>query len=206
MPPDRDADSQLMRRVQRGDREAFAALVERYQKPIYNFILRTVRDEAEAEDLAQNTFVQVWKSARRYRVAARFSTWLYTIARNLALNEIRRRSRHQAESLDKPHPEFEAQALRQVEDTSVLLPPDHLVREELFSKVEEAIGDLPENQRTALLLCREQEMTYEDIAEILGVSMSATKSVIHRARETLRLRLKAYLRTGEWTDREGPQL
>jgi RNA polymerase sigma-70 factor (ECF subfamily) len=165
-----------------------------------------VRDETEAEDLAQNTFVQVWKSAKRYRVTARFSTWLYTIARNLSLNEIRRRTRHRAESLDMPHPDYEEQSQHQVEDPAVLLPPDQLVRDELFSKVEEAIGDLPENQRTALLLCREEEVTYEDIAKILGVSVSATKSVIHRAREVLRRRLKAYLKTGEWLDKEGPQL
>ena len=200
MPPDRDpkADAQLMRRVQRGDREAFAELVETYKVPIYNFILRTVRDQTEAEDLTQNTFVQVWKSAKRYRVSAKFSTWLYTIARNLSLNEIRRRSRHRAESLDAPHPEHEEQPLHQVKDTTTLLPPDEIVREELFDKVEEAIQDLPENQRTALLLCREADVSYEEIAEVLGVSLSATKSIIHRAREVLRTRLKAYLRTGEW--------
>lgn len=206
MPPDRKADSDLMRRVQRGDREAFAELVERYQQPIYNFILRTVRDETEAEDLVQNTFVQVWKSARRFRVSARFSTWLYTIARNLSLNEIRRRSRHQAASLDAPHPDNQELTLHQVEDSSSLVPPEQLARDELFAKVEEAIGDLPENQRTALLLCREEDVSYEEIAEVLGLSLSATKSVIHRAREVLRSRLKAYLRTGEWTDRGGSKL
>jgi RNA polymerase sigma-70 factor (ECF subfamily) len=195
-----------MRRVQRGDREAFTELVERYRQPIYNFILRTVRDEAEAEDLAQNTFVQVWKSARRYRVTAKFSTWLYTIARNLTLNEIRRRTRHRAESLDAPHPDHREQPLHQVEDVSNLIPPAQVVRDELFSKVEEAIGDLPENQRTALLLCREEELTYEEIAQILGVSVSATKSIIHRAREVLRTRLKAYLRTGEWEGSDPPKL
>lgn len=206
MPPDRDLDAELMRRVQRGDRDAFAELVERYKRPIYNFILRTVRDETEAEDLAQNTFVQVWKSAKRYRVSARFSTWLYTIARNLSLNEIRRRSRHRAESLDAPHPEREEQSLHQVKDTSTPGPPEAVVREELFAKVEEAIGDLPEKQRTALLLCREEDVSYEEIAQVLGVSLSATKSIIHRAREVLRTRLKAYLQTGEWINREGPKL
>lgn len=195
-----------MRRVQRGDREAFAELVESYKQPIYNFILRTVRDAAEAEDLAQNTFVQVWKSAKRYRTSARFSTWLYTIARNLSLNEIRRRTRHRAQSLDAPHPDYEEQPLHQVEDVSALVPQDALVRAELFNKVEEAIQDLPENQRTALLLCREEDVTYEEIAEILGVSISATKSIIHRAREVLRVRLKAYLRTGEWADQDPPKL
>ena len=195
-----------MRRVQRGDREAFAGLVDRYRQPIYNFILRTVRDETEAEDLAQNTFVQVWKSARRFRLSAKFSTWLYTIARNLALNEIRRRGRHRAESLDAPHPEYEEQPLHQVEDTATPVAPDLVVREELFAKVEEAIGDLPENQRTALLLCREEDVSYEEIAEILGVSLSATKSIIHRARSVLRARLKAYLRTGEWEEPGPPKL
>jgi len=203
MPAELDPDAQLMRRVQRGDRDAFAELVGRYQRPIYNFILRTVRDETEAEDLAQTTFVQVWKSAKRYRVSARFSTWLYTIARNLTLNEIRRRTRHRAESLDAAHPEHEEQVLHQVEDKSALGPPEAVVRAELFAKVEEAIGDLPENQRTALLLCREEDVSYEEIARILGVSVSATKSIIHRAREALRARLKPYLRTGEWTDRDG---
>jgi RNA polymerase sigma-70 factor (ECF subfamily) len=178
---------------------AFAELVDRYQKPIYNFILRTVRDEIEAEDLTQNTFVQVWRSARRYRVSARFSTWLYTIARNLALNELRRRGRHRAESLDAAHPDLQEQPLHQVEDVAALSGPDELVRRELLAKVEEAIADLPEQQRTALLLCREEEVSYEEIARILGVSLSATKSIIHRGRAVLRARLKAYLRTGAWS-------
>ena len=201
MPPDRDpkTDAQLMRRVQGGDRQAFEELVERYQRPIYNFILRTVRDTTEAEDLTQVTFVQVWKSAKRYRVSARFSTWLYTIARNLALNEIRRRTRHRAESLDAPRHDQETGPLRAVEDVSTPDPTEEAVRSELFAKVEEAIGDLPEKQRTALLLCREEDVSYEEIAKILGVSLSATKSIIHRARQMLRVRLKAYLQTGEWT-------
>ena len=93
-----------------------------------------------------------------------------------------------------------------MEDVSNLIPPAQVVRDELFSKVEEAIGDLPENQRTALLLCREEELTYEEIAQILGVSVSATKSIIHRAREVLRTRLKAYLRTGEWAGSDPPKL
>lgn len=208
MPPDRDPqrDADLMRRVQRGDREAFAALVEHYKQPIYNFILRTVRDDTEAEDLTQNTFVQVWKSAKRYRTTAKFSTWLYTIARNLALNEIRRRSRHRADSLDASRPDSDEQPLHQIEDTDTLRPPEAIVRQELFDKVEEAIRDLPENQRTALLLCREADVSYDEIAEILGVSLSATKSIIHRAREVLRTRLKAYLRTGEWNDENKTKL
>lgn len=208
MPLDRDpkVDAELMRRVQRGDREAFAELVDGYKTPIYNFILRTVRDETEAEDLTQTTFIQVWKSATRYRVSAKFSTWLYTIARNLSLNEIRRRRRHRTESLDAPHQDYDDQPQHRVKDASVPVPPDELTRKELFAKVEEAIQDLPENQRTALLLCREDDVSYEEIARVLGVSLSATKSIIHRAREVLRARLKAYLHTGEWTARDDEKL
>src|SRR3990172_557932 len=107
MPANLDPDAALMLRVKQGDRAAFATLVEKYQQPVMNFIRRTLRDETEAEDLAQNVFLQVYKSASRYVSTAKFSTWLFTIARNLCLNEIRRRSRHPTESLDTTHPESE---------------------------------------------------------------------------------------------------
>jgi len=105
MAADLDPDAALMLRVKRGDRRAFEELVDKYKRPVTNAIYRTVGDATEAEDLAQNVFVQVYKSAHRYRASAKFSTWLFTIARNLCLNEIRRRSRHRAESLDAPHSE-----------------------------------------------------------------------------------------------------
>ena len=108
-----DPDAALMLRVKQGDAAAFTELVEKYKQPVINLIYRTLRDATEAEDLAQNVFVQVYKSADRYRVAAKFSTWLFTIARNLCLNEIRRRSRHPADSLDAVHPEHEDQPLQQ---------------------------------------------------------------------------------------------
>ena len=91
MPVPPDPDAVLMLRVKRGDRAAFAELVEKYKQPVMNLVYRTLHDEAEAEDLAQNVFLQVYKSAKRYESRAKFSTWLFTIARNLCLNEIRRR-------------------------------------------------------------------------------------------------------------------
>src|ERR1043166_5978585 len=103
-----DGDALLMLRVKAGDRAAFAELVERYKQSVFNLVSRTLRDAAEAEDVAQNVFIQVYKSAHRYEVTARFSTWLFTIARNLSLNELRRRRRHPAESLDA-EVEFEGQ-------------------------------------------------------------------------------------------------
>ena len=193
-----DPDVRLMLRVQGGDREAFEELVNKYKQPVVNLIYRTLGDATEAEDLAQNGFVQVYKSAARYKVTAKFTTWLFTIARNLCLNEIRRRSRHPAESLDAPHPEHDDQPLRQFEDRKTFSPPEALLQGELEQRILDALVELPENQRMAILLCRQEELSYEDISRVLGCSLSATKSLIHRGRETLKQKLKPYLRTGAW--------
>ena len=198
MPADLDLDAALMLRVKQGDATAFTQLVNKYKQPMMNFAYRTLRDLTEAEDLAQNVFVQVYKSARRYEPSAKFSTWLFTIARNLCLNEIRRRARHPAESLDQTHAGADDQPLHQVEDRRVVLPSEELLHGELDQKITDALAELPENQRTALLLCRQEELSYEEIAEVLGCSLSATKSLIHRGRETLKSKLKPYLRTGAW--------
>jgi RNA polymerase sigma-70 factor (ECF subfamily) len=198
MPVHPDPDALLMLRVKRGDRVAFTELVEKYKQPVMNLVYRTLHDETEAEDLAQVVFLQVYKSAKRYESRAKFSTWLFTIARNLCLNEIRRRSRHPADSLEEAHAEHEDQPRQQYEDKSSVAPPEKLLHGELAQKIEEALAGLPENQRTAILLCRQEELSYEEIAEILGCSLSATKSLIHRGRETLKEKLKPYLKTGEW--------
>jgi RNA polymerase sigma-70 factor (ECF subfamily) len=197
-----DPDAALMLRVKRGDRRAFEELVDKYRQPVMNIIYRMIGDATEAEDLCQNVFVQVFKSADRYRVSAKFSTWLYTITRNLCLNEIRRRSRHPADSLDATHPENDDQPLRQFEDTKNLPVPDTLLREELEQKIQQALADLPDNQRIAILLCRQEDLSYEEIGKVLGCSLSATKSLIHRGRETLKQKLKPYLRTGAWKSTE----
>ncbi|MBM3879580.1 MAG: sigma-70 family RNA polymerase sigma factor [Verrucomicrobia bacterium] len=201
MGAQRDPDATLMLRVKRGDLAAFEALVKKYQQPVINLLYRTLPDAAEAEDLAQAVFVQVYRSAGRYRASAKFSTWLFTIARNLCLNEIRRRTRHPAESLEAPHPVHDTEARRQYPDVLTPGPVEALLHGELEQKVEAALRALPENQRIALLLCRQEELSYEDIAATLGCSLSATKSLIHRARETLKQRLKAYLRTGAWEEK-----
>jgi RNA polymerase sigma-70 factor, ECF subfamily len=195
-----DPDAVLMLRVKRGDRAAFTVLVEKYKQPVMNFVCRSLRDETEAEDLAQNVFLQVFKSRARYERTAKFSTWLFTIARNLCLNEIRRRSRHPSESLEETHSENEDQPQRQYEDKKVFLPTENVLHGELARKIEEALLELPENQRTAILLCRQDELSYEEIAKILDCSLSATKSIIHRGRETLKEKLKPYLKSGEWNE------
>jgi RNA polymerase sigma-70 factor, ECF subfamily len=198
MPHPLEPDTELMLRVKRGDMAAFEALVDKYKQPVANLLSRTLGDPMEAEDLAQNVFIQVFRAAARYEPSAKFSTWLFTIARNLCWNELRRRSRHPAVSLEQQPEDHEELGEKQYEDQRVTLPPDMLLRQELENNVRQALAELPENQRMAILLFQEEELAYEDIAKILGCSLSATKSMIHRGRETLKQKLKPYLRSGEW--------
>lgn len=198
MSAELDSDAALMLRVKQGDCDAFAELVDKYKQPVMNLVYRMLRDATEAEDLAQNVFIQVYKAADRYQVHSKFSTWLFTIARNFCLNEIRRRSRHPAESLDATCSDQEDQPLHQFEDKKTFSPPESLLHGELEDKIQAAVAELPDNQRMAILLCRQNELSYEDIAGVIGCSLSATKSLIHRGRETLKQRLKPYLRSGQW--------
>jgi RNA polymerase sigma-70 factor (ECF subfamily) len=193
-----DPDAALMLRVKRGDMQAFEALAEKYKQPIVNMMYRMLRDLDEAEDLAQNVFIRVYQSARRYEVSAKFSTWIFTIARRLCLNEIRRRGRHPAESLESSQSPNDEQAPRQFEDVKTFSPPETFLQGELAQKIDEAVAQLPEQQRLAIVLCRQEELSYEEIAKVLGCSVPATKSLIHRGRESLKQKLKPYLQSGAW--------
>jgi RNA polymerase sigma-70 factor (ECF subfamily) len=195
-PPDPDAALMLL--AKEGDMRAFEQLVEKYKQPIVNLIFRMLHDMSEAEDLAQTVFVRVHQSASRYEVSAKFSTWIFTIARHVCLNEIRRRARHPAQSIESNQPDTGEPAARQFEDQNTFTPPQAFLHAELEAKIQQALDDLPEKQRLAVLLCRQDELSYEEIARVLGLSLSATKSLIHRARETLKNRLKPYLQTGSW--------
>lgn len=197
-----DPDYLLLKRIKKGDHEAFAALVDKYKQPIMNMLVRIVRDPIEAEDLAQSTFVQAYRAIDKFNFSSRFATWLFTIARNLALNELRRRSRHPADSFEQSAVETEENTfLHQYEDKKSPIPFEHILKDELVKKVEEALAQLPENQRTAIILFQQEDMSYEEIAEVLGCSLSATKSIIHRGRETLKQLLKPYLKSGEWQEK-----
>jgi RNA polymerase sigma-70 factor (ECF subfamily) len=196
-----DPDSDLMLRVKRGDRHAFESLVDKYKQPVLNLVYRTLHDAHEAEDLAQRVFIQVFRSADRYQPTAKFATWLFTIARNLCLNEIRRRTRHPAVSLDATESGDDDHPARMVADVRSVEPTQALLQAELEAMIGQAVDQLPEAQRTALLLCRQEDVSYEDIAAVLGCSVSATKSLIHRGRETLKQRLKPYLQSGAWRSR-----
>ena len=141
MSAEQDPDAALMLRVKQGDDGAFAELVDKYKQPVLNLAWRMLRDPTEAEDLAQNVFIQVHKSAHRYLASSKFSTWLFTITRNLCLNEIRRRSRHPAESIDASHPAGDEMPTKQFEDKKVSSPPDSLLHGELEDKIEEAMAE-----------------------------------------------------------------
>jgi RNA polymerase sigma-70 factor (ECF subfamily) len=195
-----DPDAALMLRVKSGDLEAFEALVEKYKQPVVNVMYRMIHDLDEAEDLAQNAFIRVYQSADRYEASAKFSTWVFTIARRLCLNEIRRRGRHPADSLESSQTEDESRPAKQFQDNQTFTPPQAFLHGELERKIQEAMADLPEKQRLAISLCQENELSYEEIADVLECSLSATKSLIHRGRETLKQRLKPYLQSGAWED------
>ena len=194
-------DASLMIRVKNGDMDAFEILVDRHKQAVANLLYRTLPDATEIEDLAQVVFVQVFKSAHRYEPSAKFTTWLFTIARNLCLNEIRRRSRHPADSLDELTEDRGLETPKQFRDTTERGPEELVLRSELEEKVNQAIQALPESQRTALMLCCDKDLSYQDISSVIGCSLSATKSLIHRARETLKEKLKPYLKTGVWVEK-----
>jgi RNA polymerase sigma-70 factor, ECF subfamily len=199
-----DPDAELMLQVRREGPHASAALetlIDRWKDKVAAFIFRSIPEAAEAEDLALVVFTQLWRSADRYQPSAKFSTFLFTIARNLCLNELRRRARHPAESLDdggNPDRTDGGAPAAVAPDDTARQPDQVLLREELAERLTEALADLPEKQRTAVVLCRDTELSYEEIAEIIEATVPATKSLIHRARETLKARLKPYLRTGQW--------
>jgi RNA polymerase sigma-70 factor (ECF subfamily) len=183
-----DPDVAFMLRVKRGDRDAFRQLVERHQRSVINVVYRAIGDAWEAEDIAQRVFVQVYRAAPRYRPKAKFTTWLFTITHNAILNEKRRRARHAAESLEALGNADAAGA--QLPDMGATDPATEAAERELQLKILEAIRQLPDAQRTAVILCRYEGQSYEEISRVLGCSVAAVKSLLHRARETLKERLR----------------
>lgn len=182
-------DIELMARIGNGDASAFEELVRIHQHAVVGTVAKMLGNPAEAEDIAQQVFLRVWKSAHRYEPQARFTTWLFTIARNLVFNEVRRRQRKPTVSVE----EREENSHHVVEDRHGSSPGEDLLQSELEAAVDRAIESLPEKQRLAVILRRYEEMPYEEIGEVLSMSVPAVKSLLFRARTQLRDSLKKYL-------------
>jgi RNA polymerase sigma-70 factor (ECF subfamily) len=185
-----DADDlRLMQLVGQGDTNAFEQLVEKHQALVAGTVARMLGSNSEVEDIAQQVFIRVWKSARRYVPRAKFTTWLLKITRNLVFNELRRTKRRAQVPL-QPEPGGEEPPLK---DEINLGPDASLLEAELQRTIEQAILQLPKAQRMALVLRRYEQLSYEQIAEVLDLSVPAVKSVLFRARSELRSRLSKYL-------------
>ncbi len=182
-------DVRLMQAVSGGDMAAFEELVGRHQALVAGTVARMLGDNSEVDDIAQQVFVRVWKSAKRYMPRAKFTTWLLKITRNLVFNELRRRKRRAVTSLQHEAGEEEMQ----IEDERTQQPDVTLLEGELQDAITSAIAQLPETQRMALVLRRYEELSYEEIADVLDQSVPAVKSLLFRARTELRQRLKTYL-------------
>jgi RNA polymerase sigma-70 factor (ECF subfamily) len=184
-----DQDVCWMQRVAEGDMDAFRSLIEVHQARVVGTVAKMLGDDVDSEDIAQQVFIRVWKSAGRYQPTAKFTTWLFKITRNLVFNELRRRKRHPVTPLQLEEEEH----FFQPADCGGMSPDASLLDSELNETIQMAIDALPETQRMAIILRRYEDMPYEEIGEVLGLSVPAVKSVLFRARAELRERLRKYL-------------
>jgi RNA polymerase sigma-70 factor (ECF subfamily) len=186
-------DAEVMLRVKAGDQSAFDYLVQKYRRPLVSFMYRMARNTAAAEDLAQEVFLRVYRSRQTYEASAKFTTWLYRIATNLAVNHARDTRHERPEvtvSLDEP--DEETGTTLDVADGSVTAE-EALVRRERTLAIRAKVEALPERQKLAVIMHKYQQMDYKQIAEVLKLSESATKSLLFRAYETLREQLKEFV-------------
>ncbi|MCC7153248.1 MAG: RNA polymerase sigma factor [Bryobacterales bacterium] len=181
-----ERDIFVMQQLREGQTELFGELLERHRLPVYHFLFRMVQNQPVAEELAQEVFLRVYRSRAKYEPSAKFTTWLFRIAMNLALNWVRDNRHEMGQgSLDEEQADGK---VRQISDRR----PDieqQLVHQVKLGEVRDAISRLPEKQRAAVLMHKYQEMEYTQIATVLGCSESAVKSLLFRAYETLRSRL-----------------
>lgn len=192
----RDPDVQLMMRVKQGDDDAFTQLVKAYQDRLVSVFRHVLNEQSHAEDLAQEVFLRIYRARSRYVPSAKFSTWLFRIANNLASNSRRSKGRRKEVPLNVrdsgplgPRPEEKL-----VADKSALMPTRQLDKREIRTVVREALDTLNERQRMALLLHRFEGMSYADIAVSMDMTPIAVKSLLSRARENLKERLEPYVR------------
>jgi RNA polymerase sigma-70 factor, ECF subfamily len=186
-------DAEVMLRVKAGDQSAFDFLVQKYRRPLVSFMYRMARNTAAAEDLAQEVFLRVYRSRQTYEASAKFTTWLYRIATNLAVNHARDTRKERPEvtvSLDEP--DEETGMTMDVAD-GTMTAEQGLVRRERMLAIRSKVEALPERQRVAVIMHKYQQMDYKQISDVLKLSESATKSLLFRAYESLREQLREFV-------------
>jgi RNA polymerase sigma-70 factor (ECF subfamily) len=190
---DEHSDAAIMLRVAKGDESGFNYLVGKYHRPMIHFLFRMVRNQAIAEELAQEVFLRVYRSRESYRAEAKFTTWLYRIATNLAVNHARdTRHERSAQTLYLDAPDEETGTTPDVADDEPTVE-QRLIRDERMAAIRTHVMALPERQRMAVLMHKYQGMDYRQIGEVLKLSESATKSLLFRAYQTLRDNLKDFV-------------
>lgn len=188
-----DPDTQLMARFQRGDDTAFTQLVERHQQRVMNIAARYVGRTTDTEDLAQEVFLRVYRHRDRWQPTAKFTTWLFQIAVNLSLNWLRDGKRKRMLSIDAPLGRGADGSRPDPEDVRSPTAHDALELQERAAVVREAIAQLPENQRMAVILFRQEGLPYQEVAAAMQVSLPAVKSLLNRAKTNLREALEPFL-------------
>ena len=178
----------LMARIAKGDDSAFEILVNRHQVSILNLIYRFIGDRTQAKDLAQEVFIRVWQSAKSYEPKAKFTTWLYRITANLCFNELKSARRRRWFQFHRSNEDNEGSIEETFSDGSPTAE-DLLLEKERSRQISDALQSLPDNQRMALVLKRYDDLTYAEIAQIIGCSVSAVESLLVRAKKTLQKKL-----------------
>jgi RNA polymerase sigma-70 factor (ECF subfamily) len=186
-------DADVMLRVKAGDDSAFEYLVQKYRRQMISFMYRMSHNSAAAEDLAQEVFLRVYRSRTNYEPSAKFTTWLYRIATNLAVNHARDTRHERPENtVNLDQPDSETGQTPDVPDSSITVE-EAILRRERLAAIRQKVQALPERQKIAVLMHKYQQMDYKQIAEVLKLSESATKSLLFRAYETLRVQLKEFV-------------
>jgi RNA polymerase sigma-70 factor, ECF subfamily len=186
-------DAEIMLRVGAGDDAAFDFLVEKFRRPMISFMYRMVHNRAVAEELAQEVFLRVYRSRTTYAAEAKFTTWLYRIATNLAVNHARdTRQERMADAVSLDEPDEESGTTMDVASKDINAE-QNIVRNERLAAIRQHVMELPERQRMAVLMHKYQDMDYRQIADVLKLSESATKSLLFRAYESLRDKLKGFV-------------
>ena len=184
-----DPDTELMLKFAKGDISAFEQILNKYKKRIVNFAYRFIQDQEEAEDIAQEVFLKVHLSARKYKPKAKLLTWLFRITANLCLNKLRGQNHFQILSLNETSHGAIAKAIQDIGSGS---PYSNLVKNELTHIVRKAINSLPPRQRMAVILQRYESLSYREISKILGCSRAAVDSLLQRAKQSLRKDLSPF--------------